>query len=218
MISPSLFIPIAEEVGLISSIGDYVLRSACSQAKVWHDEGIPLSQVGVNVSAVQIQNAGWLDGVKAALSDCGLDPKRLILELTETDFAAEHENLESSLRKVQELGASVAIDDFGMGYSSLSRLKAFPGIHVKIDGSFIRDVEHNDSDRAILKSIIEMAHHLAIEVTAEWVETETQVEILRSAGCDLAQGYLFSPPLPADKFRAFAVERTSSAARKRRAA
>jgi diguanylate cyclase (GGDEF)-like protein/PAS domain S-box-containing protein len=218
MISPSLFIPIAEEVGLISSIGDYVLRSACSQAKVWHDEGIPLSQVGVNVSAVQIQNAGWLDGVKAALSDCGLDPKRLILELTETDFAAEHENLESSLRKVQELGASVAIDDFGMGYSSLSRLKAFPGIHVKIDGSFIRDVEHNDSDRAILKSIIEMAHHLAIEVTAEWVETETQVEILRSAGCDLAQGYFFSPPLPADKFRTFAVERTSSAARKRRAA
>jgi EAL domain-containing protein (putative c-di-GMP-specific phosphodiesterase class I) len=112
----------------------------------------------------------------------------------------------------------VAIDDFGMGHSSLSRLKDLPVSHLKIDGSFVRDTEDNDSAKAMLASIIEMAHNLGMKAIAEWVETKAQVESLRSSGCDFAQGYFFSPPLPADRFRAFALERTAPVSRKRRAA
>jgi len=218
MISPSLFIPIAEEIGLIGSIGHYVLRSACSQVEAWQDEGIDISQIGVNVSTAQVRDVDWPELVKAAVSDSGLDPQHLSLELTETDFAADYKSMEASLRKVEELGAGLAIDDFGMCQSSLSRLKDSPVIHLKIDGSFVRDIARNENDEALLRSIIEMAHGQGIKVTAEWVETEAQMEILRSSGCDFAQGYFFSPPLPADEFRAFALERAAPAKRKRRAA
>lgn len=218
MISPSLFIPIAEEIGLIGLIGDYVLRTACSQTMAWRDEGMQLSQIGVNVSTVQIRDTSWLDSVKAAISNSGLDPRHLVLELTESDFAADYQSLRASLHEVQQLGIGISIDDFGMGQSSLSRLKDFDVIELKIDGSFVRDIEHDENDRALLKSIIEMAHDQGIKVTAEWVETEAQRDILRASGCDFAQGYFFSPPLPADEFRAFALEQMPSAKRKRRAA
>ena len=218
MISPSVFIPVAEETGLITPIGDYVLRTACAQAKAWIDEGMPLSVIGVNVSIVQMRDDTWLDGVKAALSDTGLDAERLSLELTETAFTSDPHSLASLLRKIRGLGVGVAIDDFGMGHSSLSRLKDLPVSHLKIDGSFVRDAEDNDSGKAMLASIIEMAHNLGMEAIAEWVETKAQVESLRSSGCDFAQGYFFSPPLPADRFRAFALERTAPVSRKRRAA
>lgn len=218
MMSPSLFIPIAEEIGLIGSIGDYVLRAACSQTMAWRDEGMQLSQIGVNVSTVQIRDTSWLDSVKAAISDSGLDPRHLVLELTESDFAADYQSLRASLREVQQLGIGISIDDFGMGQSSLSRLKDFAVIELKIDGSFVRDIEHVENDKALLNSIIQMAHDQGIKVTAEWVETEAQADILRSSGCDFAQGYFFSPPLPADEFRAFALNQMPSAKRKRRAA
>ena len=218
MISPSLFIPIAEEIGLIGSIGDYVLRTACSQTMAWRDEGMQLSQINVNVSTAQIRDPRWLDLVRAAVSSSGIDPSHLVLELTETDLAADHQFLRASLHKVQELGIGIAIDDFGMGQSSLSRLKDFAVIHLKIDGSFVRDIEYNENDKALLNSIIQMAHDQGIKVTAEWVETEAQADILRSSGCDFAQGFFFSPPLPVDEFRAFALEQVPSAKRKRRAA
>jgi diguanylate cyclase (GGDEF)-like protein/PAS domain S-box-containing protein len=216
MISPSLFIPVAEEIGLIASIGDYILRTACSQTMAWHDEGMQISQISVNVSTVQIRDTSWLHSVKAAISDSGLDPRHLVLELTESHFAADYQSLRACLQKVQQLGIGIAIDDFGMGQSSLSRLKDFAVIELKIDGSFVRDIERNENDKALLRSIIEMAHDQGIKVTAEWVETEAQADILRGSGCDFAQGYFFSPPLPADEFRAFALAQTEK--RKRRAA
>ena len=209
MISPSLFVPIAEEIGMIGRIGDYVLRTACSQMVAWREEGMDLSHISVNVSAVQVRDESWFGSVKAAISDTGLDPRCLNLELTETDFGAEYEFLKSTLQEVKKFGIGIAIDDFGMGYSSLSRLKDFPVLHLKIDGAFVRNIEHNENDKALLRSIIGMAQGQGIKVTAEWVETESQMEILRSSGCDFAQGYCISPAIPADKFREFVIERAS---------
>ena len=210
MISPSLFILIAEEIGVIDQIGSYVLRTACAQTMAWRDEGIYLSQIAVNVSTRQICDASWLDSVSAILSDTGLDVRCLNMELTETDFATDYESMHKILHKVRELGIGIAIDDFGIGQSSLSRLKDFPVNHLKIDGSFVRDIEHNKSDNALLRSIVEMARGQCIKVTAEWVETESQMEILRSIGCDFAQGYFISPALPAEAFGDFAREWTSA--------
>ena len=206
MISPSLFIPIAEEIGLIGRIGDYVLRTACAQTMAWRKEGIHLSHIAVNVSTRQVREESWLDSVGAALSDTGLDAQCLDLELTETDFATDYESMKNTLQQVQELGIGLAIDDFGIGQSSLSRLKDFPVIHLKIDGSFVRDIEYNKSDNALVRSIVEMAHAQGIRVTAEWVETESQMEILRSIGCDFAQGYYFSPALSSEAFGDFVQE------------
>lgn len=206
MISPSLFIPIAEEIGMIEKIGHYVLRTACAQTMAWRKEGIHLSQMGVNVSARQIRQASWLDSVRDVLSETGLDAQSLNLEVTETDFAADYDSMKETLRRVRKLGICLSIDDFGMGQSSLSRLKDFPVIHLKIDGSFVRDIEHNKNDNALVRSIVEMAHSQCIKVTAEWVETESQMDILRSIGCDLAQGYYISPALSAEAFGDFVRE------------
>ena len=208
VISPSLFIPIAEEIGMIGQIGDYVLRTACAQTIAWRDEGIHLSQIAVNVSTRQVRDASWLDSVSAVLLDTGLDARCLNLELTETDFATDYGSMRETLRKVQELGIGLAIDDFGIGQSSLSRLKDFPVIHLKIDGSFVRDIEHNEDDSALVRSIIEMAHGQCMKVTAEWVETESQMEILRSMSCDFAQGYFISPALRAEAVGDFIREWT----------
>ena len=133
----------------------------------------------------------------------GLDARFLNLEVTETDFATDYEAMRETLHKVQKLGICMSIDDFGMGQSSLSRLKDFPVTQLKIDGSFIRAIEHDKGNRALVRSVVEMAHGQGIKVTAEWVETESQMEILRSIGCDFAQGYFISPALPAEAFGDF---------------
>ena len=203
MIPPSLIISIAEDIGIIGEIGDYVLRTACAQTMAWRDEGIHLSQIAVNVSTAQFHDASWLDSVRDALSDTGIDAQCLDLEVTETGFAVDYESIKATLRRVQELGICISIDDFGIGQSSLSRFKDFPVIQLKIDGSFIKNIEHGKNERALVISIIEMAHSQGIKVTAEWVETELQIEILRSIGCDFAQGYLISPALPAEAFADF---------------
>ena len=207
MISPSLFIPIAEEIGLIGQIGDYVLRAACAQAVAWGEQGINLSHMSVNVSTRQVREPGWLDLVSAAISDTGIDARCLDLEVTETDFATDYESMRETLQKVQELGIGLVIDDFGIRQSSLERLKDLPVVHLKIDGSFVRDIEHNKSDNALVRSIVQMAHGQGIQVTAEWVETASQMKILRSIGCDFAQGYFISPALPAEAFGRFIRER-----------
>jgi diguanylate cyclase (GGDEF)-like protein len=208
MISPSLFIAIAEEIGLIGQIGDYVLRAACFQTMAWREQGIYLSQIGVNVSTGQIHEAGWLDSVIAVLTDTGLDARCLNLEVMEADFATDYESVRETLQKVRKLGICMAIDDFGMGQSSLGRLKDFPVSHLKIDGSFVRDIERNKNDNDLVRSIVDMAHRQGIKVTAEWVENEWQMEILRSIGCDFAQGYFISPALPAEAFGDFIREWT----------
>ena len=150
------------------------------------------------------------DSVTAVLSDTGLEARYLNLELTETDFAADYESMRETLQEVQDLGICMAIDDFGMGQSSLSRLKDFPVIHLKIDGSFVRDIEHNKHDNALVRSIVDMAHGQSIKVTAEWVETEYQMEMLRSIDCDFVQGYFISPALLPDAFGEFVRKWTLS--------
>ncbi len=207
MLSPSLFIPIAEEIGVMGQIGQYVLRTACAQTMAWRDEGIHLSQIAVNVSTRQVCEASWLDSVSAALSDTGLDPQCLNLEVTETDFAADYQSMKKTLRRARELGICIAIDDFGTGHSLLRRLKDFPVVLLKIDGSFVRDIEYNTNDNALVRSIVDMAHgQPGVKVTAEWVETESQMEILRTIGCDYAQGYFISPALAAEAFGNFVRE------------
>lgn len=215
MISPSLFIPIAEEIGIIGDIGDYVLRTACLQTMMWRDEGIYLSHISVNLSTRQICDLAWLESVETAVSETGIEPDRLDLEVTETDFAVDYDLIIEKLRDVQALGVGISIDDFGMGQSSLSRLRDFPVMHLKIDGSFVRDIERNKSDLALVRSIVEMARGQGIRVTAEWVENESQIEMLRSIGCDYAQGFHISPALPAEEFAKFMKTWTS---RKRKAA
>ena len=206
MIAPNLFIPIAEEMGLIGIIGDYVLQTACAQTVAWHGEGIHLSRINVNVSIKQIHDAEWLKSVIATLSETGLDAELLNLEVTETDFSTKDEEIIATLHKVRDHGINMAIDDFGKGRSSLRRLKDIPVSHIKIDGSFIRDIEYNQNDNALVRSIVEMSHRQGIKVTAEWVESKTQMEILRSSGCDFIQGYYISPALSTQAFKDFAHE------------
>jgi len=213
LISPSLFIPVAEDIGLIRCIGQRVLKEACAQTKVWQDDGIGEFHVSVNISTSQIRDPGWMSTVKGALASSRLDPRHLTLELTETGFASDRGGLAGILLMASDLGVAIAIDDFGVEYSSLGRLKEFPVVHLKIDGSFVREIEHSRSDEALLRSIVNMAHSQGIKVTAEWVETLAQYEILRSSGCDYAQGYFISPALPAAEFHEFVINRANSAQR-----
>lgn len=207
MISPSLFIPVAEQTGMIEQIGEYVLRTACAQTAMWREEGIWLSQIAVNMSPREIRAANWVDLVRAALSDAGLDAQSLNLEVTESNLVADYEAMVQNLLEVQRLGVCLCIDDFGMGQSSLSQLQRLPVSHIKIDGSFVRGMEGNVGDSNLASSIIDLAHGQGLKVTAEWVETESQLELLRSMGCDFAQGYFISPALPAKAFGDFVRQR-----------
>lgn len=202
-VSPGVFIPVAEESGLITQIGDYVARESCVEAKRWHDMGYPDVQVAVNISSAQFYDPGWRDRLNRIVDNTGLDRSRLCLEITETTLA-QNEDLEIEiLEGLRESGIRISIDDFGIGYSSFGRLKRFPVIHMKVDGSFIRDIAHSAEDRAMTESIISMAHALGVQVTAEWVETHEQMRIISDLGCDYAQGFLVSPPIPAEAFREF---------------
>ncbi len=196
MISPEKFIHLAEETGLILSIGEWVLRTACRQAKAWQNAGLPPVRMAVNLSGKQFRTK--LDQVVASiLLETGLGASWLELELTESILmrnAAENQQL---LQALSGMGCSLSIDDFGTGYSSLAYLKNFPLGRLKIDRSFVRDIITNPDDRAIAKIIIDMAHTLKMEVTAEGVEDNDQLELLKSYGCREIQGFLFSKPLAA---------------------
>lgn len=191
---------------MIGQIDDYILHMACNQMMAWRSEGICLHQISVNISTRQIRDSNWLDSISAVLSDTGLDQRYLNLEVSETDFAVDYEAIQETLKEVQKLGIRIAIDDFGMGKSSLSRLMDFPVIHLKIHGSFIRDIENNKNYNALVRSIIEMTHGQGVKVAAEWVKTDSQMKLLHSIGCDLAQGYYISPALPAEAFAGFSQQ------------
>ncbi len=198
LVSPSRFIPIAENSGLIVPLGEWVLRTACQQARKWQDEGLTVS-VAVNVSAVQFRQDNFCNLVKKILSDTGLDPRRLELELTESLLLANPESMVSVVRDLKVLGITVAIDDFGTGYSSFSYLRQLQLNKLKIDRSFIRDVAVNLEDASITSAIISMAKSLNLRVIAEGVETEAQMEFLRSHHCEEIQGYYFSKPLSVEE-------------------
>ena len=196
-ISPAEFIPLAEETGLIINIGEWVLRKACLQANDWLKQGIPLGRMAVNISAMQILHKGFASQVDKILRETNLEPHLLELELTETALISDESNVLDVLIALKRIGIQLAIDDFGMGYSSLSRLKNFPIDRLKIDQSFISDIELYSDNGAIATAIIAMAKSMVMKVTAEGVETKGQLAFLEKKDCNEAQGYLLSKPLPA---------------------
>lgn len=204
LIPPDKFIRIAENSGLIIAIGEWVLRTACSQARKWRDEGLPAVPVAVNVSAVQFRQEGFLDLIRKVLQETGLPPEYLELELTESLIMSNSEGIVSMLRQLKETGVKLSIDDFGTGYSSLSYLRHFPVYKLKVDRSFVREATTNPDDAAITSTIISMAKSLNLKVIAEGVETGEQMLFLSRHGCDEAQGYYFSKPLSATDFSKFA--------------
>ncbi|MHB1398983.1 MAG: putative bifunctional diguanylate cyclase/phosphodiesterase [Trichloromonadaceae bacterium] len=196
-ISPGKFIPVAEDSGLIIPLGNWVLNTACRQAKTWQHKGLPPVRVAVNVSGHQFQQADFVDIVASALLDSDLDPACLELELTESTIMERTEENISTLKRLKGLGVQLAIDDFGTGYSSLSYLKRFPIDRIKIDRSFIMNIPGDADDAAITDAVIALAHSLRYKVVAEGVETQQQLDYLRSRQCDEMQGYLFGKPIPA---------------------
>ncbi len=195
LIPPDRFIPLADESGLIVSIGEWVLRSACRQAKAWHEQGHAGLTVSVNVSAVQFAQPRLLDVVKRALADSGLPPQALTLEITESVIMHDAETAVGMLRALKSMGVKLSIDDFGTGYSSLSYLKRFPIDILKIDKSFVRSLGVNEEDTAIVQTIMALAKSLRLTTIAEGVETLPQVELLQRERCDRFQGFHFSRPL-----------------------
>jgi diguanylate cyclase (GGDEF)-like protein/PAS domain S-box-containing protein len=199
LVPPDKFIRIAENSGLIMPIGEWVLRTACSQARKWQDEGLLAVPVAVNVSAVQFRQEGFCELIGRVLWETGLAPQYLELELTESLLLSNAHVTLSVLQDLRAMGLKLAIDDFGTGYSSLSYLRQFPVSKLKIDRSFIRDVAVNPDDAAITTAIISMAKSLYLKVIAEGVEDEAQMSFLRARQCDEIQGYYFSKPLAVDK-------------------
>ncbi|MEY2632767.1 MAG: hypothetical protein RIR00_1421, partial [Pseudomonadota bacterium] len=197
-ISPAKFVPVAEETGLIAAIGDWVLVAACGQVQAWIDAGLPPIRLAVNISARQLRKRDFVEMVAGAIATSGLDPALLELEITESVVMEQPEDAVRILNTLRKLGVTIAIDDFGTGYSSLSYLKRFPIDHLKIDRSFVSDIESDMNDRAIAFGTIALAHSLGLRVIAEGVETQEQFDLLRDDGCDEIQGYLLSRPLPAD--------------------
>jgi len=197
LVSPLDFIPVLEETGLILPVGEWVMREACRQVQLWRAEGCASLRLAVNLSSRQFNAPGLPELMVAVLAETGIDPLCLELEITESTLVQHGTETEETFQALADLDLRVAIDDFGTGYSSLSYLKRFSIDTLKIDRAFIADVTHDPDDAAIVQAVIAMARQLNIQVVAEGVETEAQLEFLRAQGCDVVQGFLFSPPLPA---------------------
>jgi diguanylate cyclase (GGDEF)-like protein/PAS domain S-box-containing protein len=202
LVDPQRFIPLAEEVGLIVPIGEWVLKTAHEQNKAWQDAGLAPLHIAVNLSVRQFLQDGLVESVAKVLQQSGLDGSYLELELTESMVMNNAEHFVVKLHQLKALGVQLSIDDFGTGYSSLSYLKRFPIDRLKIDQSFVRDSASNPRDAAIIRSVIDMGHSLDFKVIAEGVETREQLAFLRDSRCDEIQGYYFSRPVPAGDFAA----------------
>jgi EAL domain-containing protein (putative c-di-GMP-specific phosphodiesterase class I) len=196
-ISPALFIPIAEETGTILEIGIWVLKTACRDAATWTQ---PLT-VAVNVSAVQLYSADFVQELHQILLETGLPPRRLEIEITETALVRDFTRALTCLRQIKALGIRIAMDDFGTGYSSLSNLRAFPFNKIKIDGSFIRSVNYNEQAATIVRAVLGLGRGLGLPVLAEGVETEAELGFLKDERCDEVQGYLVGRPAAIGSFR-----------------
>jgi len=211
MIDPARFIPIAEKVGLIVPLGNWVLKTACAQNKAWQNAGLPMINIAVNLSARQFTQGSLVESVAEVLQETGLDAEYLELELTESMVMSNAEHFIATLRKLKSMNVQLSIDDFGTGYSSLSYLKRFPLDRIKIDQSFIRDIATNPDDAAITRSIIALGQSLNLKVIAEGVEVEEQFVFLRANRCNEIQGYYFSRPLSADDFFTLMRDRRGTA-------
>ncbi|WP_446808565.1 EAL domain-containing protein [Methylomonas sp. 2BW1-5-20] len=200
MVSPAEFIPIAEDTQLILPIGDWVMREACRQIKVWDAQNQAIHHVAVNVSSRQFRQADFVDQVKRILLDAELPAERLVIELTEGCVISDIDDTVEKMHDLQALGVKTSIDDFGIGYSSLSYLKKLPISQLKIDQSFVRDIASDPNDAVIVETIINMAKNLGLHVIAEGVETQEQMNFLRDKGCLSYQGYFTGRPMPAAAF------------------
>lgn len=198
VIPPSRFIPLAEEMGLIGLLGQWVLETACAQNKKWQWAGLPPIRVAINLSAYQLQQKSLVETVKRVLKETELGPAYLEFEITETTMMRNIEETVATLYELKEMGIRISIDDFGAGYSSLTYLRRFPIDVLKIDRSFLVDISGSQDDMAIMIGIMDLARRLKLRVVAEGVETEAQLDFLRRHGCDAIQGFLLSPPLPAE--------------------
>ena len=194
-VSPAQFIPVAEESGLILPVGEWVLREACGQKKAWREEGVPVARMSVNLSSRQLNDPTLVATVNRILEETALQPADLELEITE-GMIEDADQAQKILHGLSAMGVTLAIDDFGMGYSSLAHLKRFPIDTLKIDRTFVRDVTTDQGDAAIAKAIIAMAHSLKLKVIAEGVETKEQLAFLEDESCDEFQGFLYSQAIP----------------------
>ena len=205
-VSPGEFIPVAEESGLIVPLGEFVLRSVCEQVVRWAQEGVPVVRVAVNVSPVQLERQPIGVFIRNMLSETGMQPHQLALELTESTLMKNAQEHAAALQGLRDDGVHIEIDDFGTGYSSLSSLKRLPVDTLKIDRSFISHLDTSGTDEAIVAAILALARNLGLHVVAEGVETPAQLQVLGRHGCEVAQGFYFSRPLPADECRELLLE------------
>jgi len=206
LLDPMQFIPLAEGIGFILSIDRWVMTTACAQNKEWQKAGYPPFCVTVNLSAHWFHQANLVEVVSRVLRETGLSPEFLGLEITESTAMQDVEQTILTLNHLMDMGVRVLMDDFGTGYSSLNWLKKFPIQKLKIDKSFINELQKNPDDKAIVNAIVTMAHNLKMTVVAEGVETENQLSFLRSSGCDEIQGFLLGMPLPPDDFKKILVK------------
>ncbi|WP_242031904.1 putative bifunctional diguanylate cyclase/phosphodiesterase [Microcoleus sp. FACHB-672] len=197
-VSPVKFIPIAEANGLIVPIGEWVLRTACTQNRIWQQAGLPPIRMAVNLSARQFEQSDLVERINQILEETGMDVSYLELEVTESLFVDNVQNTINILQQLRDRGITLALDDFGTGYSSLNYLRHFPIDTLKIDRSFVRDVVADPHNAAVTNAIISLAKSLELKITAEGVETQDQFEYIKSQGCNEIQGYYFSRPIPAD--------------------
>lgn len=209
LISPVVFIPAAEESGLIIPISEWVLFEACRQIAKWNQKGINDIKIAVNVSAQQFMQTDLVSRVKEAIAESGIDAKQLELELTEGMVIKDLEKTIATMSELRSLGIGLAIDDFGTGYSSLSYLKRFPIQKLKVDRAFIKDITNSEDETEITKGIIQLGHSLKLRIITEGVETEEQLAYLIKHQCDLIQGFYFSKPLPVDEFEAYILQNHS---------
>jgi len=205
MLDPARFLPIAEEIGFITAIDDWVLKTACARMKEWHGAGLPRLSVSVNLSATQLQKPDFVEWIAGILREVGYDPRHLGVEIPESVAMRNLDQAIPNIIRLDEMGVGVSIDNFGTGYSSLNYLNKLPVQKLKIDLSFIQDIATDPADRAIIRAVTAMARDMNLGVVAVGVETEEQLEILKSTGCREVQGFLFGEPLPAEEFRKLIV-------------
>ena len=206
-VSPAIFVPILESLGLIVEVGRWVIRSVCQQIATWQRSAIGAVEVSVNVSGHQLIEGDLIADIARILNETGVEPHWLEVELTEGSLMENTQHTIASLQRLHAMGVKISIDDFGTGYSSLAYLRRFPIDTLKIDIAFIREVTSNPQDAAITRTIIELAHSLSLRVVAEGVETQAQLAFLKEAGCDQIQGYLFSRPLPTEDLERLLINR-----------
>ena len=207
LLPPFEFIELAEETGLITDIGDWVLGAACAEQVRWCEKGLPPLSVSVNVSSIQMESGELGKKISTIIESTSMKPDMLILELTENTLVDTTEKIIDQMKHFRAMGVAIEIDDFGTGYSSLSYLKRFPINALKIDRAFIMDLPDDKNDLAIVSGVIALAHNMELSIVAEGIETEEQLRLLESLDCDFLQGYYISRPLPSKEFEAWLMDR-----------